>query len=89
MSRGKVLGLSGAIVGLAAAFLVAPFPLSAYIAGHPIYNEQFGGGLPSRVYHALYNWWLPELATNNPYKRLFDQHMVKTCQDNPGFCSND
>ena len=54
-----------------------------------MWEQQLGGGIPSRIYHALYNWWIPVLSEANPYKQLFLAHMAELCAERQNSCSNE
>jgi hypothetical protein len=70
-------------------YFAAPFPLASYIAKHPRWDDQLGGGVPSKIFHTLYNPWIGHLSGYNAYKQLFNEHMNKLCLENPEFCANE
>ena len=88
MSRGKkfILSLSAALVVVA--FLVAPFPLASYLIRTPAWEDQIGGGVFSRLYGRMYNWWIQSYR-NQSIQAVVISSISKNCALNPKGCSNE
>ena len=86
MTKSKKLVVSLSVAAAVVLYLAAPFPLVSYIARHPNWEDQLGGGMPSRIFHWLYNPWIPKLSQDNPYRALFIAHVRQLCVENPAFC---